>query len=133
MILLDTSICIEHTRENPVISARIYRLGPKDVGISALTHFELERGISESDPQFKRINRELLDRFLKNVRVFDFTHREAAHAARLFGRWKRQGCAPSDLDGLIAAHANYLKAKLVYCDADFQRLKLPRAECWPKA
>ncbi|MDP2787307.1 MAG: type II toxin-antitoxin system VapC family toxin [Pseudomonadota bacterium] len=130
--LLDTSVCIEYTAENRAIMAKVHQHTPKELGISAITLLELERGIFMAAPAFKKSNREFLERFLKQVKVFPFDKKAALHAAPLFAKWERQGCRPGEMDGLIACHSNGLGLKLAYCDGDFQRLKLPRLELWPK-
>lgn len=131
-LLLDTSVCIELTAGNEAMQARLRTFKPSEIGLSAITLMELEKGIALSRREYRKANRKDLEFLTQRFDVLPFDARAAETAARLAVKWERAGIRPGMMDGLIAAHAASLKLYLAYSDGDYNRFKLPRLLFWAK-
>ena len=102
MIVLDTDVCVEILRRNPVVSAR-FRANQRDVRIPFMVAAELLYGAEKSgDPDR---NREQVEEFLGSVDIVESDE----NAVRTFGYVKaylvKAGLAIPDADVLVAATA----------------------------
>ncbi|MDJ0764168.1 MAG: type II toxin-antitoxin system VapC family toxin [Myxococcota bacterium] len=128
--LLDTNICIYIIKRSPKkVQDRFQTLKLGQVGISSITHCELEFGVAKSARPEQ--NREALSRFLAPLEVLDFP----AAASQIYGdirhHLQTSGRPIGSLDFLIAAHAVYLGATLVTNNqAEFARVPHLVIENW---
>lgn len=108
--LLDSDTCIFALRDHPKVMAKLMSIPLTTWGISSLTAFELERGISagiRSDVSGQTTA------FIEAAEVVQFGAREAKIAAQVESHLKRLGKFSGVLDALIAAHALSLGLILV--------------------
>jgi tRNA(fMet)-specific endonuclease VapC len=102
--LLDTNICIYLIKEKPPeVLARFTSLKPTQVFISAISVFELQYGVENS--QTPKRNLSALDNFLRPMNILDFTTKEAKVAAKIRADLKRKGTPIGAYDLQIAATA----------------------------
>ena len=93
--LLDTNICIYIIKKSPPdVHKRFRTLAVGDVGISAITYYELQFGVAKS--QRPAENQLRLTEFLAPLEVFDLP----SDAAPVF--WRTQGI-PSEA-GILTTH-----------------------------
>ena len=130
LYLLDTNTCIYIIKRSPShVLRRFQRLRVGDVGVSAITHCELQVGVSKSSKP--RQNQAALAEFLAPLEVLDFP----STAAPLYGgtraRLQRAGTLIGNYDLLIAAHCLHLGIVLVTNNTkDFDRVPELRVESW---
>ena len=129
--LLDTNICIYIINEKPKMVLRKFEQYPiHDFAISAITHAELQYGISKSTHKSK--NQEALDEFLLPLTILPF------HGKRLVERYGKiraflesKGKRIGPLDTLIAAHALSLDLTIITNNIDeFSRIPNLKCENW---
>ncbi len=102
--LLDTNTCIYIIKRSPAhVYARFKRLHIGDVGVSAITHCELQFGVANSTKPEK--NQLALTEFLGPLEVLDFPSAAAAHYGIIRARLQRSGTPIGNYDLLLAAHA----------------------------
>jgi len=129
---LDTNICIYIIKKSPVkVFKRLQKHRVGDIAISAITHSELQFGISKSHPDYREANQSLLNQFLAPIEILDYP-KEASH---LYGEIRayleRKGKTIGNLDLLIAAHALHHRATLVTNNVkEFSRIPDLKIENW---
>lgn len=130
MYLLDTNICIYLIKRSPEsVVQRLQQLDPDQVGISSITHSELEYGVAKSVHAEK--NRRALQKFLLPLQILSYD----ALAAQAYGEIRVAlevaGTPIGSLDMLIAAHAKALCATLVSNNLrEFSRVSDLKVENW---
>ena len=100
--LLDSDICIFAIRSNQAILSRIGSLAASEWAISAVTVFELAKGI-ELRPRTKASFAGLM--FLEQANALPLTVDVANAAAKVHANLNRQGTKAGIADELIAGHA----------------------------
>lgn len=130
--LLDTNICIYIiNRRPPEVFRHFDGVAAGQIGISSITHAELDFGVVKSG---SRRNRVALDKFLLPLEIMPFD----ADAARQYGKLRTQlelaGTPIGALDTLIAAHALALGITLITNNTrEFERVPKLRLEDWASA
>ncbi len=130
--LLDTNICIYIiNRRPPEVFRHFDGVAAGQIGISSITHAELDFGVAKSG---SRRNRVALDKFLLPLEIMPFD----ADAARQYGKLRAQlelaGTPIGALDTLIAAHALALGITLITNNTrEFERVPKLRLEDWASA
>jgi len=128
--LLDTNICIYIIKQSPEsVRKRFMQLKVGDIGVSAITYYELQFGVAKS--QRPKENQLALTEFLAPLEVMDLP----AAAAPVFGdiraTLQKNGTTIGNYDLLIAAHAIHLNATLVTNNVkEFERIPELRIENW---
>jgi tRNA(fMet)-specific endonuclease VapC len=130
MFVLDTDICSYlMKRSQPALIERVRTFAPRELGISAVTLFELEYGIRRSERQehLRRVVRAFVD----NVEVLTWTADAAAEAGAVRAELAAAGSPIGSYDVLIAGHVRSLGATLVTNNRDeFSRVRELRLEDW---
>lgn len=130
--LLDTNICIYIiNRRPPEVFRHFDGVAAGQIGISSITHAELDFGVAKSG---SRRNRVALDKFLLPLEIMPFD----ADAARQYGKLRAQlelaGTPIGALNTLIAAHALALGITLITNNTrEFERVPKLRLEDWASA
>ena len=128
--LLDTNICVYIIKRAPKqVQARFEKLELGQGGISAITHCELEFGVSKSSRPDQ--NRDALNAFLAPLEVLDFPTAAAPVYGQIRNHLQTSGRPIGSLDLLIAAHARFLGTTLVTNNtAEFARVPDLKVENW---
>jgi tRNA(fMet)-specific endonuclease VapC len=128
--LLDTNICIYIIKKAPPeLYTHFRKLSVGDIGISAISYYELQFGVAKSlRPEENQL---ALTEFLAPLEVIDLP----AAAASIFGDLRaflhRQGTLIGNYDLLIAAHALYLGSTLITNNIkEFERVPGLKLENW---
>lgn len=111
MFVLDTNAVIHFFKGKGQVATRLLATPPGEIALTAITVFELERGVRKSPPGTDR--RERLARFLAAVDVLPFDLHAAQFAAEITARLEPEGRQIGPLDTLIAAVALAHGATLV--------------------
>ncbi|MDA3926380.1 MAG: type II toxin-antitoxin system VapC family toxin [Kiritimatiellae bacterium] len=128
--MLDTNICIYIIKQSPPsVYERFQNLRIGDIGVSAITFYELQFGIAKS--QRPKQNQLALTEFLAPLEILDLP----AEAAPIFGELRaflqKQGTPIGNYDLLIAAHALHLGATLITNNVnEFERVPSLNIENW---
>ena len=101
MFVLDTNAVIHFFKGKGQVAARLLATPPGEIALTAVTVYELERGVRKSPPGVDR--RERLARFLAAIDVLPFDFRAAQLAAEIASRLEAEGRPIGPLDTLIAA------------------------------
>lgn len=128
--LLDTNICIYLIKEKPPeVLARFTSLKPTQVFISAISVFELQYGVENS--QTPKRNLAALESFLRPMNILDFTTKEAKVAAKIRADLKRKGTPIGAYDIQIAATALAQSLTVVTNNtSEFERVVCLKWENW---
>jgi tRNA(fMet)-specific endonuclease VapC len=117
--LFDTNTCVAILADGWGVLTNL-RVAPEEVGLSAITAWELEGGCVLSARAQE--NRHRLDALLAEVNPLPFAVAEARRAGELHATLERAGLRLSTADCLIAGHALALSLTLVTHDRDFSRV-----------
>jgi tRNA(fMet)-specific endonuclease VapC len=101
-ILLDTNIVTALMVGNPLVVTRFNRakLSGTPVGISAMTYYEIQRGLLAKPSANKR---SAFQRFYQTVDILPVTYPEIVEiASGIYADWRSRGCLIPDADILIA-------------------------------
>lgn len=130
LYLLDTNTCIYIIKRSPShVYRRFGRLRVGDVGISAITHCELQFGVANSSKPEE--NQLTLTEFLGPLDVLDFPSAAAPLFGEIRAHLRRVGTPIGNYDLLIAAHALHLAVTLVTSNTrEFSRVPDLRIEDW---
>lgn len=110
--LLDTDITIAIMNDDPIhVRRQLVKKRVADVGISVISLYELQYGVSKSKKQKQNAN--TLNSFLEYIQVLDWTKECAYTAGSLRADLEKTGDLIGPYDLLIAAHAKTLGATLV--------------------
>ncbi len=128
--MLDTNMCIYLIKKRPAqVIERMRRMGPGDVGISAITVSELQYGAAKSEHPEK--NREALGKFLTAFELVPFVIEAAVDYGEIRAKLERDGRPIGAMDLLIAAHARSLGVILVTNNVrEFERVPGLCLENW---
>ena len=110
MYLLDTDIAIFAIRGNQTVLQRLGNLAPSQWGISAITAFEIQKGIEAYPGSRSSIKAEM---FLAGVESWKFDIQAATQAAKVCNALKQMGRPIGPADEMIAGHALSVRATLV--------------------
>ena len=111
-LLLDTDTSIAIMNNYPVqVRRQLIRNSVDEVGISAISVYELQYGVSKSKK--RKQNTRTLNNFLEYIQVMEWTRECAYTAGKLRAELEKTGNLIGPYDLLIAAHARTLKATLV--------------------
>ena len=129
--LFDTDTCIHLMRGTESVVARASRQAPDDIGISAITDFELRFGALRCAPE--RRNRELakVERLLGAVHTLPFANETARHAALVRAQLEALGQPIGPMDTLIAGCGLEYKLTVVTGNTrEFSRVPELACESW---
>ncbi len=128
--MLDTDICSYIIKERPAsVAAHFRKLKMDQVCISVVTYAELIYGVEHSSS--KKINRQIVDEFIKHLNVIEWNKAAAEHYGNIRANLKKRGVIIGAMDMMIAAHARSKKAVLVTNnESHFKRIKDLKIENW---
>ncbi len=128
MYLLDTDIAILAIRGNRTVLQRLGNLESGQWAISAITAFEIQKGV-EAHPNSRSSAKAHL--LLASVESLKFDLEAAAQAAKVFHALKQMGRTIGTTDELIAGHALSMRATLVTNNLKhFQQVPGLKLENW---
>ena len=130
LYMLDTDICSYVIKNRPPEVRRKMNAVPLDQqAISVVTYAELLYGVKRSSSQ--RVNRQMVDAFVRHLTVLEWNTDAAEHYADLRTYLEVQGMSIGAMDLMIAAHARSLEAVLVTNNRrHFDRVPELTVESW---
>lgn len=128
--VLDTNMVTHILRENPNVLRRIEQLHFSEIGMSILTHAEIQYGFAKK-PEKTKMQR-LFNQLLLRIEVLPFDETVSVHYGQFKANVEKQGKSLATLDMLIAAHASAIGAILVSNDQAFQQIKDFQVQDWTK-
>jgi tRNA(fMet)-specific endonuclease VapC len=130
LYMLDTDISSYIIKERPPqVEARLDRFAMEQLCVSVVTKAELLYGVKRSSSP--KVNRPIVEAFLKHVTVLDWDGLAAEHYADVRAGLERKGTPIGNLDTMIAAHARSLQALLVTHNLKhFKRVPGLKVETW---
>ena len=130
--MLDTHICIYIIKETPVkVLKKLRSFDIADIVISAITHSELEYGVTKSSRRKK--NQEALNKFLSPLEIVPYDDKAAAAYGQIRSHLEKKGSAIGTMDLLIGAHARSIPVTLVTSNhRKFKRIPGLRVENWAR-
>ena len=130
--MLDTNICIYIIREKPVkVIKKLCTFELTDIVISAITHSELEFGVSKSSRREE--NREALNNFLSPLEIVPYDDKAAVVYGQIRTHLEKKGTVVGAMDMLIGAHAKSIPVTLVTNNLkEFKRIPGLRVENWAR-
>lgn len=126
--LLDTNMVTHILRENPNVLQRIEKLHFSELGISILTHAEIQYGFAKK-PEKTKMQR-LFNQLALRIEILPFNEMVSNHYGQFKVSVEKQGKSLAPLDMLIAAHADAVGAILVSNDVAFTKITHLRVEDW---
>jgi len=128
--MLDTNICIFLIKnKHEKIIRHMRRLDIGDIGISAITHAELQFGVAKS--RSRQRNRLALDQFVAPLVIAPFDESAAEAYGTIRANLEKSGKPIGSLDTLIGAHALSLNVVLVTNNTrEFRRIKNLKVVDW---
>ncbi len=111
MYLLDTNSLIYFFKGMGNVSKNLFSHSPKDIAVASIVVYELEVGIAKSTNPNKR--REQLDLLLSQIKIIDFTNKEAKESANIRATLEKKGEPIGAMDTLIASCAKVNNLTLV--------------------
>lgn len=128
--MLDTDICSYILKERPLsVLARFRKLKMEQLCISVVTYAELIYGVEHSSS--KKINRAIIDDFIKHLSVIEWNKNAAEHYGIIRTDLKKKGTLIGAMDMMIAAHARSRKSILVTNNQNhFRRVKSLNIDNW---
>ena len=103
MYLLDTNSLIYFFKGMGNVSKNLFSHSPKDIAVPSIVVYEIEVGIAKSTNPDKR--RKQLDLLLNQIKIIDFTKKEAKEAAKIRATLEKKGESIGAMDTLIAGCA----------------------------
>lgn len=129
--LLDTDTCIHLLRGTQSAVAHAEELSPSDLGVSAITCYELLYGVEKCPPNWRKKESSKVRRLLEHIHVLPFTAETAIQAAAIRAALESRGRSIGPMDVLIAATALEHDLPVVTSNlAEFQRVAGLRCESW---
>ncbi|HIB46052.1 MAG TPA: type II toxin-antitoxin system VapC family toxin [Candidatus Lambdaproteobacteria bacterium] len=129
MYVLDTNTLIYYFKETGNVAQNLFSKPPKDIGIPAISLFELEVGIAKSLAPRKRTQQ--LREMTSLVNIIPFGDREAKVSAAIRVKLEKQGTPIGPYDLLIGGTALAHQAILVtHNTVEFERIENLRIEDW---
>ena len=128
--MLDTDMCSYILRERPInVLKHFKKLQMEQICISIVSYAELLYGVERS--QSKKINRPIVDDFVRHLSVMSWETEAAEHYAIVRTKLEMNGTPIGAMDMMIAAHAKSLNAVLVSNNQKhFRRVKGLKLENW---
>ncbi len=111
MFVLDTNIVIFFFRGQGEVARHLLAVSPSEIGIPAISVYEIEVGIAKSRQSRKR--RQQLEELLGLVRTLQFDRAAAKQAAAVRASLERTGRPIGPMDTLIAGTALAQDGRLV--------------------
>ena len=129
-IMLDTNICIYILNNKPFyIKDRLQKYSVGDIAISSISVAELFFGVEKS--KYKESNILALNGFLANLKIIDFSTKEAIQYAKLRTELERKKALIGAMDMLIAATALANNLILITNNTkEFKRVKNLEIQNW---
>lgn len=128
MYLIDTDVSLFAIRGNETILKRLGRLTDKSWAISAVTRYEIQKGI-EANPTTRSSSKARA--FLNDVETLNLNTEAATGAAQVYQALRIQGLSIGTADELIAGHALSLNATLVTNNIKhFEKVPGLKLESW---
>ena len=129
MYVLDTNTLIYYFKETGNVAQNLFSKPPKDIGIPAISLYELEVGIAKSLAPRKRTQQ--LREMTSLVNIIPFGDREAKVSAAIRVNLEKQGTPIGPYDLLIGGTALAHQAILVtHNTVEFERIENLRIEDW---
>ena len=130
--MLDTDICSYIIREKPIAVFKHFETFKMDqLCISVITYAELIYGVEHSSS--KKINRSIVDQFVKHLNIIDWDKKAAEHYGNIRKFLQVDGNIIGAMDMMIAAHARSQKMILVTNnEKHFKRIPKLKVENWAK-
>ena len=129
MFVLDTNAVIHFFKGKGQVATRLLATPPSEIALTAITVFELERGVRKSP--LGRERRERLASFLAAVDVLSLDERSARIVADIACQLEAEGQQIGPLDTLIAAVTLAHGATLVtHNTGEFSRVPRLNAVDW---
>ena len=130
LYMLDTDTCSYIIRERPIsVLERFRKFAMEQICISSVTYAELLYGVARSSS--KRINRPIIDDFVRHLDVIDWDTGAAEQYGQIRADLEARGEPVGAMDMMIAAHAKSIKAVLVTNNQKhFARIKGLKVENW---
>lgn len=113
-VILDTSVCIELFRKNPLATSFMQRQGTNKPAMSAITLFEL---------MLRAYNLDVIEAFEQAVDLLSIDEKTAKEAAFITKELRKSGQMIDSHDIFIAATAIANNCALATLDSDFSRIK----------
>jgi tRNA(fMet)-specific endonuclease VapC len=128
--MLDTNICIYIIKAKPMkVLKKLRTFDISDIVISAITHSELEYGVTKSGQQKK--NSEALKKFLSPFEIVPYDSKAAEIYGKIRTTLEKKGAPVGAMDTLIGAHAQSIPVTLVTNNLkEFRRIPGLRVENW---
>ncbi|NQX00970.1 type II toxin-antitoxin system VapC family toxin [bacterium] len=122
-LLLDTNVCIDLLRGRPEVVARFRDHSPSDLGVSAVTVFELIQGTRRAPEPYRAIEREKVETFLALITTVLFDGECGRLAGEINADLLNRGTPVGVMDVFIAATALRMEVSVVTNDSrDFSRI-----------
>ena len=130
--MLDTDICSYIIRERPIeVFEHFETLKMDQLCISVVTYAELIYGVEHSSS--KKINRSIVDQFVKHLSIIDWDKKAAEHYGNIREFLQVKGNVIGAMDMMIAAHARSQKMILVTNnEKHFKRVPKLKVENWAR-
>ncbi len=130
--MLDTDICSYIIRERPIeVFEHFETLKMDQLCISIVTYAELLYGVEHSSS--KKINRSIVDQFVKHLSIIDWNKKAAEHYGNIREFLQTKGNVIGAMDLMIAAHARSQKMIIVTNnEKHFKRIPKLKVENWAK-
>lgn len=130
--MLDTDICSYIIRERPIeVLEHFETLKMDQLCISVVTYAELIYGVEHSSS--KKINRSIVDQFVKHLSIIDWDKKAAEHYGNIREFLQVKGNVIGAMDMMIAAHARSQKMILVTNnEKHFKRVPKLKVENWAR-
>ncbi|MEO5716785.1 MAG: type II toxin-antitoxin system VapC family toxin [Luteolibacter sp.] len=123
-LLLDTNVCIDLLRGRPEVVKRFREYSPGDLGISAITAFELIQGAGRAPEPYRAIEREKINTFLAPMITAPFDSKCGALAGEINAALLNAGTPVGVMDVFIAATALSMDVPVVTSNVrDFSKIK----------
>ncbi len=128
--MLDTDMCSYIIKNHPEhVFKRFQKLDMEQICISSVTYAEMIYGVERSSS--KRINRPIIDDFVRHLDVLDWDTSAADQYGKIRTGLEAQGTPIGAMDMLIAAHAKSIAAILVTNNQKpFTKVKGLKIENW---
>ena len=130
--MLDTDVCSYIIRERPIeVLEHFETLKMDQLCISVVTYAELIYGVEHSSS--KKINRSIVDQFVKHLSVINWDKKAAEHYGNIRVFFQVKGNVIGAMDMMIAAHARSQKMILVTNnEKHFKRVPKLKVENWAR-
>lgn len=128
--MLDTDICSYIIKKRPAVVLEYFKkIDMAQLCISSVTWAELLFGVEHSSSQ--KVNRAVIDDFVRHLTVLDWGRDAAEHYARIRAYLQSRGERIGAMDMMIAAHARSQEMTLItHNERHFARVPQLAVENW---